>query len=112
MVLSGDLSQTLITSARLALRAFKAADAAESFEAAKLAVRAEPDKLKGRIIRLAVDQNEIGSDVAVAVIAPLARRADDRNTVAAMARPSPGWRRFRESRASRRLPCRPDFSRL
>jgi hypothetical protein len=72
MVLSGDLSQTLITSARLALRAFKAADAAESFEAAKLAVRAEPDKLKGRIIRLAVDQNEIGSDVTVAVIAPLA----------------------------------------
>ncbi len=35
-------------------------------------MRAEPDKLKGRIIRLAVDQNEVGSDVAVAVIAPLA----------------------------------------
>jgi RimJ/RimL family protein N-acetyltransferase len=32
MVLSGDLSQTLITSARLALRAFKAADVAESFK--------------------------------------------------------------------------------
>jgi RimJ/RimL family protein N-acetyltransferase len=31
MVLSGDLSQTLITSARLTLRAFTAADAAESF---------------------------------------------------------------------------------
>jgi hypothetical protein len=35
-------------------------------------MRAEPDKLKGRIIRLSVDQNEIGSDVAVAVIALLA----------------------------------------
>jgi hypothetical protein len=35
MVLSGDLSQTLITSARLTLRAFTAADAAESFEKAK-----------------------------------------------------------------------------
>src|SRR3954464_15883750 len=31
MLLSGDLSQTLITSARLTLRAFRAADAAESF---------------------------------------------------------------------------------
>jgi RimJ/RimL family protein N-acetyltransferase len=31
MVLSGDLSQTLITSARLTLRAFTPADAAESF---------------------------------------------------------------------------------
>jgi hypothetical protein len=31
MVLSGDLSQTLIRSARLTLRAFTAADAAESF---------------------------------------------------------------------------------
>ena len=31
MVLSGDLSQTLITSGRLTLRAFTAADAAESF---------------------------------------------------------------------------------
>jgi hypothetical protein len=35
-------------------------------------MRAEPDKLKGHIIRLAVNQNEVGSDVAVAVIAPLA----------------------------------------
>src|SRR5215475_9293752 len=35
-------------------------------------MRAEPDKLKVRIIRLTVDQNEVGSDVAVAVIAPLA----------------------------------------
>jgi hypothetical protein len=33
---------------------------------------AEPDKLKGRIIRLAVDQNEVGSDVAIPVIAPFA----------------------------------------
>ena len=38
MVLSGDLSQTFITSARLALRAFKAADAAESFEEASTAI--------------------------------------------------------------------------
>jgi RimJ/RimL family protein N-acetyltransferase len=38
MVLSGDQSQTLITSARLALRAFKGADAAESFEEASAAI--------------------------------------------------------------------------
>jgi RimJ/RimL family protein N-acetyltransferase len=38
MVLSGDLSQTFITSARLVLRAFKAADAAESFEEASTAI--------------------------------------------------------------------------
>jgi RimJ/RimL family protein N-acetyltransferase len=38
MVLSGDLSHTLITSARLALRAFKAADAAESFEEASATI--------------------------------------------------------------------------
>jgi RimJ/RimL family protein N-acetyltransferase len=38
MVLSGDLSQTLITSGRLALRAFEAADAAESFEEASAAI--------------------------------------------------------------------------
>jgi|HubBroStandDraft_3_1064219.scaffolds.fasta_scaffold65331_1 RimJ/RimL family protein N-acetyltransferase len=38
MVLSGDLSHTLITSARLVLRAFKAADAAESFEEASATI--------------------------------------------------------------------------
>ena len=38
----------------------------------KLAVRAEPDKLKACIVRLAVDQDEVGPDVAIAVIAPLA----------------------------------------
>ena len=38
MVLSGDLSHTLITSARMALRAFKAADAAESFEEASATI--------------------------------------------------------------------------
>ena len=35
-------------------------------------LRAEPDKLKTRIVRLSVDQDEVGADVAVAVIAPLA----------------------------------------
>jgi hypothetical protein len=35
-------------------------------------VRAEPDKLKARIVRLAVNQNEVGFGVTVAVIAPLA----------------------------------------
>lgn len=38
MVLSGDLSHTSITSARLALRAFTAADAAESFEEASATI--------------------------------------------------------------------------
>jgi hypothetical protein len=38
MVLSSDLSQTFIKAARLALRAFKAADAAESFEEASAAI--------------------------------------------------------------------------
>ena len=35
-------------------------------------MRAEPDKLKARFVRLAVDQNEVGLDVTVAVIVPLA----------------------------------------
>jgi hypothetical protein len=38
MVLSGDPSHTLITSARLTLPAFKAADAAELFEEASAAI--------------------------------------------------------------------------
>lgn len=38
MLLSGDLSQILITSARMTLRAFKATDAAESFEEANAAI--------------------------------------------------------------------------
>lgn len=38
MVLSGDLSHTSITSARLALRAFTAADAAQSFEEASATI--------------------------------------------------------------------------
>ncbi len=39
---------------------------------AKLAVRAEADKLKARLVRLAVNEDEVGPDVAIAVIAPLA----------------------------------------
>ena len=35
-------------------------------------MRAEPDKLKARVVRLAVDQDEVGPDVAITVIAPLA----------------------------------------
>jgi hypothetical protein len=35
-------------------------------------VRAEPDKLQTRIVRLAVDQDEVWPDVAVAMIVPLA----------------------------------------
>ena len=38
----------------------------------KLAMRTGTDKLKACIVRLAVDQNEVWPDVAVAVIAPLA----------------------------------------
>jgi len=35
-------------------------------------MRTETDKLKACIVRLAADQNEVGPDMAVAVIAPLA----------------------------------------
>jgi hypothetical protein len=35
-------------------------------------MRAETNKLKARIVRLAVDQNKVGFDVAVAVIVPIA----------------------------------------
>ena len=35
-------------------------------------MRAEADKLKAGLVRLAVDQNEVGLDVAVAVIVPFA----------------------------------------
>jgi hypothetical protein len=39
---------------------------------AKLAMRAQADKFEALVIRLAVDQNEIRPDVAVAVIVPFA----------------------------------------
>jgi hypothetical protein len=35
-------------------------------------MRTETDKLEACVVRLAVDQNEVWPDVAVAVIAPLA----------------------------------------
>src|ERR1700693_431288 len=38
----------------------------------EFAVRAEADKVQARLVRLAVDQDEVGPDVAIAVIAPLA----------------------------------------
>src|SRR5437764_11689191 len=38
----------------------------------KLAVRAETDKLKARVVRLAVDQDQVGPNVAIAVVAPVA----------------------------------------
>ena len=38
----------------------------------ELAVGTEAHKLEARVIRLAVDENEIGPDVAVAMIAPIA----------------------------------------
>jgi hypothetical protein len=74
-------------------------------------VRAEPDKLKTRIVRLAVDQDEVGADVAVAVIAPLAAErmieiaprngSSFASTLTAAI-----------SSASSRLLCGPNFSRL
>ena len=68
-------------------------------------MRAEPDKLEARVVRLAVDQDEVGPDVAITVIAPLAARpADDRNSGAVTARPSPAWLRFRA--APHRGACR------
>jgi hypothetical protein len=54
-------------------------------------VRAEPDKLKARIVRLAVDQDEVRPDVAIAVVAPLAAERVIENKGAATARPSPVW---------------------
>jgi hypothetical protein len=35
-------------------------------------MRTEADKLQGDLVRLAVDQDKVGPDVTVAVIAPLA----------------------------------------
>ena len=35
-------------------------------------MRAEPDIFEARIVQLAVGQDEVGPDVAIAVIAPLA----------------------------------------
>jgi len=37
----------------------------------KLAVRAKADKLKGLLVRLAIDQDEVWSDMAVAMAFPL-----------------------------------------
>ena len=37
-------------------------------------MRAQPDKFEARVVRLAVDQDEVGPDVAIAVIAPLAAK--------------------------------------
>jgi hypothetical protein len=74
-------------------------------------MRAEPDKLEARVVRLAVDQDEIGTDVAIAVIAPLAAKRmieigrRNGSSLTSMVTVS-------SSSASRRLPCRPDFSRL
>ena len=78
---------------------------------AKLAVRAEADKLKARLVRLAVNEDEVGPDVAIAVIAPLATEL--------VIEIPPGQRlvlrqhvTVSSNSASRRLLCRPDFSRL
>ena len=35
-------------------------------------MRAEPNKLEARVVRLSINQDQVGPDVAVAVIAPLA----------------------------------------
>jgi len=35
-------------------------------------VRAEPNKLEAGVVRLSINEDQIGPDVAVAVIAPLA----------------------------------------
>jgi hypothetical protein len=59
---------------------------------AKLAMRAKAHEFEAVVIRLAVDENEIRSDVAVAVIAPFAGQ-------------------WVISKASSFLLCRPDFSR-
>jgi hypothetical protein len=37
-------------------------------------MRAQPDKLEARIIRLAVDQDEVAPEVPIAMIAPLAAK--------------------------------------
>jgi hypothetical protein len=40
----------------------------------KLAVRAKPNELQRRIIWLSIDQHQVGLDVAIPVILPLARK--------------------------------------
>jgi hypothetical protein len=74
-------------------------------------MRTETHKLKACIVRLAVDQNEVWPDVAVAVIAPLAAErmieiaprngSSFASTLTAAI-----------SSASSRLLCGPNFSRL
>ena len=74
-------------------------------------MRAKAHQFEALVIRLAVDQNEIGPDVAVAVIVPFAgqwvieiparqRRVGGEQVTTSI------------SRASSFLVCRPDFSRL
>jgi len=40
----------------------------------KLAVRAKPNELQRRVIWLSIDQNEVGLDVTIPMILPLARK--------------------------------------
>jgi hypothetical protein len=51
----------------------------------KLTMRAKAHKFEAVFIRLAVDENEIRPDVAVAVIVPFAGTVGDRNSGAAAA---------------------------
>jgi hypothetical protein len=74
-------------------------------------MQAKAHKIEALVIRLAVDQNEIRPDVAVAVIVPFAGQwvieipARQRRVVASKFTTS-------ISSASSSLPWRPDFSRL
>jgi hypothetical protein len=71
----------------------------------------KPDKLEGPGIRLAVNQDEVGPDMAITMIVPLA--AEGMVKIAVRQRLVLGQLlTTSSSEASRRLLCRPDFSRL
>ena len=76
----------------------------------QLAMRAEAHKFEAIAARLAVDENEIRSDVAVAVVAPFAGQWVI-EIPARQRRVGGGKLTTSISRASSFLPCRPDFSR-
>ena len=74
-------------------------------------MRAETDKLEAGLIRLAVDQDQVGPDVTGAVIAPLA--AERQIEITSGSRSSfDSMFTALSSSASRYLLCRPAFSRF
>ncbi len=77
---------------------------------AEFAVRAEPNKLEGRRVGLAIDQNQIRADLTVAAIFPF---AGERMAVKPLGQRKVGREQLNrlDSNLSSFLPRTPDFSR-